>query len=79
MTDPVHDLVASLARDSGNRLVAALARRLGAGRIAVAEDAVQYALMQALSSWPFKGAPDRPEAWLAMVARNRALDLLRRL
>jgi RNA polymerase sigma-70 factor, ECF subfamily len=77
VTDPVHDLVASLARDSGNRLVAALARRLGAGRIAVAEDAVQYALMQALSSWPFKGAPDRPEAWLATAARNRAFDLLR--
>jgi RNA polymerase sigma-70 factor (ECF subfamily) len=58
-------------------LVAALARRLGAGRIAVAEDAVQHALMQALSLWPFKGVPARPEAWLAVVARNRALDLLR--
>ncbi len=33
--------------------------------------------MQALSLWPFKGTPDRPEAWLATVARNRALDLLR--
>ena len=52
------------------------ARRLGAGRIAVAEDAVQHALMQALSLWPFKGVPDRPEAWLA-PPRNRALDLLR--
>ena len=60
-----------------SRLVAALARRLGAGRIAVAEDAVQHALLQALSSWPFKGVPARPEAWLAVVARNRALDLLR--
>jgi len=77
LADKVHDLIATLARDSGNRLVAALARRLGAGRIAVAEDAVQYALMQALSAWPFKGTPERPEAWLATVARNRALDLLR--
>jgi RNA polymerase sigma-70 factor, ECF subfamily len=58
-------------------LVAALARRLGAGRIAVAEDAVQHALLQALSLWPFKGVPERPEAWLATVAWNRALDLLR--
>ena len=58
-------------------MVAALARRLGAGRIAVAEDAVQHALLQALSLWPFKGVPARPEAWLAIVARNRALDLLR--
>ncbi len=77
LSAPVHDLVASLARDSTHRLVAALARRLGAGRIAIAEDAVQHALLQALSSWPFKGAPARPEAWLAVVARNRALDLLR--
>lgn len=77
MGDTVHRLVESLARDSATRLVAALARRLGAGRIVVAEDAVQHALMQALSIWPFRGAPDRPEAWLATVARNRALDLLR--
>jgi RNA polymerase sigma-70 factor (ECF subfamily) len=33
--------------------------------------------MQALSFWPFKGVPAKPEAWLAVVARNRALDLLR--
>ncbi|WIM10840.1 DUF6596 domain-containing protein [Enhydrobacter sp.] len=73
----VHRLVDSLARDSASRLVAALARRLGTGRIAVAEDAVQHALLQALSNWPFKGVPARPEAWLAVVAKNRALDLLR--
>jgi RNA polymerase sigma-70 factor, ECF subfamily len=77
LSDQVHTLVASLARDSAHRLVAALARRLGAGRIATAEDAVQHALLQALSLWPFKGVPARPEAWLATVARNRALDLLR--
>jgi RNA polymerase sigma-70 factor (ECF subfamily) len=50
---------------------------LGTGRIALAEDSVQHALLQALSLWPFKGVPTRPEAWLATVARNRALDLLR--
>jgi RNA polymerase sigma-70 factor, ECF subfamily len=77
LTDRVHDLVAVLARDSAHRLVAALARRLGAGRIDIAEDAVQHALLQALSLWPFKGAPAKPEAWLATVAKNRALDLLR--
>ena len=38
---------------------------------------MQHALLQALSSWPFNGLPARPEAWLAVVARNRALDLLR--
>lgn len=73
----VERLVDSLARDSTSRLVAGLARQLGAGRIAIAEDAVQHALLQALSSWPFKGVPDKPAAWLAVVAKNRALDLLR--
>lgn len=73
----VQGLVGSLARDSTSRLVAGLARRLGAGRIAIAEDAVQHALLQALSSWPFRGVPDNPVAWLSTVARNRALDLLR--
>ena len=34
-------------------------------------------MLQALSSWPFKGVPDKPAAWLAVVAKNRALDLLR--
>ncbi len=43
----------------------------------MAEDAVQHALLQALTSWPFKGVPARPEAWLAVVAKNRALDQLR--
>ena len=38
---------------------------------------MQHALLQALSIWPFKGMPANPEAWLATVARNRALDLLR--
>jgi RNA polymerase sigma-70 factor (ECF subfamily) len=77
LSNQVHRLVDSLARDSTSRLVAALARRLGTGRIETAEDSVQYALMQALSLWPFKGVPERPEAWLATVARNRALDLMR--
>ena len=77
MDPAVHQLVDSLAQESTSRLVAALARRLGTGRIAVAEDAVQHALLQALSLWPFKGVPDKPEAWLATVARNRALDLMR--
>lgn len=34
-------------------------------------------MLQALTSWPFRGVPARPEAWLATVARNRALDQLR--
>ena len=44
----------------------------------LAEDCVQDAVERALVHWPHDGMPRSPEAWLTTVARNRALDLLRR-
>ena len=58
-------------------MVATLTRALGSRHLALAEDAVQDALITALQQWPFRGLPDHPEAWLYQVARNRALDRLR--
>jgi RNA polymerase sigma-70 factor (ECF subfamily) len=46
--------------------------------LASAEDLVQDAVLAALRRWPIEGIPERPDAWLFMVARNRGLDLLRR-
>nr|WP_246413637.1 DUF6596 domain-containing protein [Rubricella aquisinus] len=46
--------------------------------IATAEDALSDALHQALTTWPEAGIPDRPEAWLIRVARNRMTDAHRR-
>lgn len=48
------------------------------GDLTVAEDAVQEACAEALRVWSTDGVPDRPGAWLVTVARNRALDRLRR-
>jgi RNA polymerase sigma-70 factor (ECF subfamily) len=56
--------------------VAALAR--WSGDITVAEDAVQEAFAQALDTWPRDGVPHNAGGWLVTVARNRALDRLRR-
>jgi RNA polymerase sigma-70 factor (ECF subfamily) len=72
-----HDLVEHLFRRQSGQLVATLTRVLGSRHVALAEDAVQDALVTALQQWPYRGAPDRPEAWLFQVARNRALDRLR--
>jgi RNA polymerase sigma-70 factor, ECF subfamily len=44
----------------------------------LAEDCAQDAFAQAVRSWPRDGIPRRPGAWLTTVARNRALDRLRR-
>jgi RNA polymerase sigma factor (sigma-70 family) len=60
------------------RLVGTLARGFGVHRLAAIEDAVQSALLTALTSWGLAGVPREPGAWLLHVARNRLLDDLRR-
>ncbi|MBE2287391.1 MAG: sigma-70 family RNA polymerase sigma factor [Prosthecobacter sp.] len=67
-----------LFRREGARLVASLAAHLGTHRLQLAEDAVQEALVRALQTWPYRGIPDNPAAWLAQAAKNLALDALRR-
>lgn len=71
-------LVDHLFRREAGRMVAALTRAFGPENLDLAEDVVQEALVQALRTWPFRGVPDNPAAWLIQVAKNRALDLLRR-
>jgi RNA polymerase sigma-70 factor (ECF subfamily) len=44
----------------------------------LAEEAWQDACEQALRTWPNRGVPDNPSAWLFTTARNRAIDRLRR-
>ncbi len=73
----VNQLVDHLFRHEVGRMVSRLARILGTKRLALAEDAVQYSMLQALQAWAFQGVPENPQAWLARVAYNRALDLLR--
>lgn len=62
-------------RESG-RAVATLIRVLG--DFDLAEEAVQEAFVVALERWPSDGLPDNPGAWITRVARNRAIDRLRR-
>ena len=72
------ELVAELFRHRYARMVAGLCRVLGPGRLDLVEDVVQEALLRALRVWPAEGVPDNPEAWVFRVARNLALDSLRR-
>jgi RNA polymerase sigma-70 factor (ECF subfamily) len=67
-----------LFRREGARIVASLAAHLGTHRLQLAEDAVQEALVRALQTWPYRGIPENPAAWLTQAAKNVALDALRR-
>jgi RNA polymerase sigma-70 factor (ECF subfamily) len=76
---PAVDVRADLAdifREEAGGLSGLLARRTG--DFALAEECVQDALVRALERWPRDGVPSRPGAWLMTVARNCALDRLRR-
>ncbi|MGH8131674.1 MAG: RNA polymerase sigma factor [Steroidobacteraceae bacterium] len=68
----------TLFRREAGRICAWLVRLLGPARLDLIEDAVQDAFAAALAQWPFEGTPERPAAWLAVAARNKALDRLRR-
>lgn len=71
-------LTARLSRGERPRLVARLTLIFGAAHLTLAEDAVQEAFVAALELWGERGVPEEPAAWLLTVARNRALDRLRR-
>ncbi|MDX2101588.1 MAG: DUF6596 domain-containing protein [Alphaproteobacteria bacterium] len=68
VADAVGRAVEQAARLSYGRLVAYLATR--GGSIAAAEDALADAFRRALETWPRRGIPASPEAWLLTVARR---------
>lgn len=75
----MHDaalVVAQTFRDEHGRVIAALMSKLG--DLALAEDALQDALVEALESWPERGVPLNPGAWMTTIASRRAIDRLRR-
>lgn len=66
-----------VARESYGRLIALLAAR--SRDIAGAEDALSEALISALRTWPERGTPANPDAWLLTAARNVMKNERRRL
>ena len=74
----VSPLVEHLFRKRAGQMVAHLTRLFGPAHVDLAEEVVQDALVKALQQWPFHGVPANPGGWLLSVARNAALDTLRR-
>jgi len=70
------DTVDRLFREESGRAVATLIRVLG--DFDLAEEVVQEAFVTALETWPTRGIPDNPGAWITTTARNRAIDRIRR-
>lgn len=69
------DLLARTLREEAGPLVARLSRRFG--DFDLAEEAVQGAVVEALTSWRRDGPPQRPGAWLQVAAARNAMDGVR--
>ncbi len=76
MASEIERAIDAVWRIESAKLIAGVARIVR--DVGVAEDVAQDALVTALERWPQTGIPDRPGAWLAAVARMRAIDVIRR-
>nr|WP_296776984.1 sigma-70 family RNA polymerase sigma factor [Rhodococcus sp. (in: high G+C Gram-positive bacteria)] len=76
LDDAVSAAITRTARDDSERVIAALTTRFGDSDLA--NEAVQDALEEATGSWASAGIPKNPGGWLMTVARNKAVDRLRR-
>lgn len=65
----------SLVRDDWGRLMAALIARLGSFQLA--EEALQDAMVSAVSHWGRNGVLHAPEGWLLQAAYRKAIDRIR--
>lgn len=76
MGEPLPDWIEAQIVAARPRVVGALLRYFR--DLDVAEEAFQEACLRALRTWPGRGLPRDPAAWLILVGRNAALDHLQR-
>jgi len=76
MSGDVADAVERAFREARPAALATLIRHVGDFQLA--EDAMQDAFAAAVASWPRDGVPANPGGWIAVTARRRAIDRLRR-
>ena len=74
----MNQLVDHFFRHESGKLVSLLTRVFGLHHLDLVEDVVQSAMLQALETWKLQGVPRDPAGWMYRVARNKALDLVRR-
>jgi RNA polymerase sigma factor (sigma-70 family) len=72
------ELLPGLFKSEFSKIVAVLTRFMGIEHISTAEDIASETFLAALETWPYKGLPENPTAWLYAVAKNKAMNYLHR-
>ncbi|XZF12404.1 RNA polymerase sigma factor [Chitinophagaceae bacterium MMS25-I14] len=70
------ELIPHLFRTEFSKITAVLSKFFGLEHIETAEDIAAEIFLQAVETWPYKGIPANPAAWLYTVAKNKARNYL---
>ena len=71
-----NELIPHLFRSEFRKITSVLCKSFGIEHIEIAEDITGETFLSALETWPYKGIPDNPVAWLYTVAKNKTRNYL---
>jgi RNA polymerase sigma factor (sigma-70 family) len=71
-------LIPNLFRMESRKIVSVLCKLFGIEHAAAAEDIASETFLAALETWPYTGVPSNPTAWLYAVAKNKAVNYIRK-
>lgn len=74
----IDQLTDHLFRHESGKMVSVLTKIFGIQNLEMAEDVVQQTFIDAMNVWRLKGIPSNPSGWLFRVAKNKAIDIIRR-
>jgi RNA polymerase sigma factor (sigma-70 family) len=74
----IDQMTDDLFRRESGKITSVLISIFGIKQLELAEDIVQDSFVSAINNWRLNGMPDKPAAWLMQVAKNKAIDHLRR-
>lgn len=72
------EIIPHLFRTEFRKITSVLCKLFGIEHIEIAEDIASETFLSALETWPYKGIPENPVAWLYAVAKNKARNYLSR-
>jgi len=72
------ELIPHLFRTEFRKITTVLCKHFGVEHIEIAEDIASDTFLSAVETWPYKGLPANPTAWLYTVAKNKAKNYFHR-
>ena len=76
--DGQDQIIPHLFRTEYSKITSVLCRLFGIEHVELAEDLASETFVAAMETWPYKGVPENPVAWLYTVAKNKARNHLKR-